>query len=304
MMESIKPAYLETHRRGLLSQKAAAARKGLHKCRLCPRKCGVDRLKNGLRGTCKTGETALVASHHPHYGEEAPLVGRDGSGTIFFTHCNLNCSFCQNFDISHGGVGRAATDTELADMMMGLQRAGCHNINLVSPSHVVPQILTALETAVDLGLKIPLIYNTGGYDRVSTLRLLEGIIDIYMPDFKFWSRAVAATTCGAPDYRDVCCRAIKEMHRQVGDLVIDENGIARRGLLVRHLVLPRGLAGTRDVMHFIATQISIDTYVNVMGQYRPCGNASEIKELNRRTSSGELKEARRQTMEQGLVRLD
>lgn len=303
-MDTIKPVYLGTHRRGLLSQKAAAAREALRNCSLCPRRCGVDRLKKDQRGTCNTGRLALVAGVHPHFGEEVPLVGRNGSGTIFFTHCNLNCSFCQNFDISHGGAGRTATDTELADMMMGLQRAGCHNINFVSPSHVVPQILTALESAVEKGLEIPLIYNTGGYDRVATLKILEGIVDIYMPDFKFWSKSLAAATCQAADYRDVCCRAIKEMHRQVGDLAIGEDGIARQGLLVRHLVMPSSLAGTRDIMHFLATQISIDTYVNVMGQYRPCGNASEIGALNRRASRSELKEALRQTLEQGLKRLD
>ena len=304
LMDAIKPVYLETYHRGLLRQKAAAARKALRNCHLCPRRCGVDRLKEASLGSCHTGELAMVASFHPPFGEDAPLVGRNGSGTIFFTRCNLNCSFCQNFDISHDTVGRTTTGMELAAMMVDLQRSGCHNINLVSPSHVVPQILTTLELAVEQGLKIPLIYNTGGYDRVATLKYLEGVIDIYMPDFKFWSRKMAAAACQAPDYPEVCCRAIKEMHRQVGDLVVGEDGIARRGLLIRHLVMPRGLAGTRGIMHFIATQISINTYVNVMGQYRPCGDAAEIASLNRRTSRAEFKEAVWQAKGQGLCRLD
>jgi len=298
------PAYIKTHYQGLLREKAETARQALRKCRLCPRKCGVDRLKKDPKGICQTGALAKVASFHPHFGEEAPLVGRNGSGTIFFSHCNLNCSFCQNFDISHGGVGRIANSAELAAMMIDLQHAGCHNINFVSPSHVVPQILTALEIAVDQGLHIPLIYNTGGYDRVNTLKLLEGIIDIYMPDFKFWSHEVATMTCQAPDYPEVCCKAIKEMHRQVGDLNIGDDGIARRGLLIRHLVLPHGLGGTRDIMHFIATQLSIETYVNIMGQYQPCGDAFKIDVLKRRTSRNEFEEAVRQATEQGLLRLD
>ena len=303
-MDSMKPAYIETHRKGLLSRKAQTAREALRDCRLCPRKCGVDRLKNDALGKCKTGAAAVVASFHPHFGEEAPLVGRNGSGTIFFSHCNLNCCFCQNYDISQGGAGRAVTSAELAAMMIDLQHTGCHNINFVSPSHVVPQILSALEIAVEQGLQIPLIYNTGGYDRVKTLQCLDGVIDIYMPDFKFWSPEAAAMTCQAPDYPDVCCSALKEMHRQVGDLVIDDDGVAQKGLLVRHLVMPRGLAGTRDIMHFIATKISTQTYVNIMGQYHPCGRAVEVEALNRRITMKEFREAVRSAAEQGLSRLD
>ena len=300
----MKPAYIETHQKGLLRQKAATARDALKECRLCPRQCGVDRRKGQERGVCNTGASATVASFHPHFGEESPLVGRNGSGTIFFTHCNLNCCFCQNFDISHGGAGREVTSEELAAMMVDLQHTGCHNINFVSPSHVVPQILSALEIAVEMGLTIPLIYNTGGYDRVKTVKLLEGIVDIYMPDFKFWSAEVAAMTCRAPNYPDVCRKALKEMHRQVGDLALDDSGIARKGLLIRHLVMPRGLAGTSDIMHFIATEISTLTYVNVMGQYRPCGRAYEIDALNRSISVTEFREAVGYAREQGLTRLD
>lgn len=303
-MDFMTPAYIKTHKKGLLAQKAETARKALRECRLCPRKCGVNRLKNEPRGRCKTGELAMVASFHPHFGEEAPLVGSNGSGTIFFTHCNLNCGFCQNFDISHDGVGRTVTNTELATMMIDLQCAGCHNINFVTPSHVVPQILTALEIAVEQGLRIPLIYNTGGYDRVKTLKLLEGIVDIYMPDFKFWDPAVAALACQAPDYPAVCCSAVKEMHCQVGDLIIGRDGIARQGLLLRHLVMPQNLAGTHEIMHFIATQISSNTYINIMDQYRPCGHAFETEALNRRISRSEFKDAVRQAIEKGLFRLD
>jgi putative pyruvate formate lyase activating enzyme len=303
-METMKPVYIETHRKGLLREKAETAWEALRHCRLCPRMCGVDRLKNAAMGICKTGASAVVASYHPHFGEETPLVGTNGSGTIFFTHCNLNCCFCQNFDISHGGAGRSVTSAELAAMMIELQNAGCHNINVVSPSHVVPQILSALEIAVRKGLEIPLIYNTGGYDRVSTLKRLEGVIDIYMPDFKFWHSDISAMTCQAPDYPDVCCAALKEMHSQVGDLVVDDRGVARQGLLVRHLVMPQNLAGTREIMSFMATQISRQTYVNVMGQYRPCGRAGEIDGLSRRISMLEFRQAVRDAREAGLTRLD
>jgi len=296
--------YIGTHRKGLLREKAETARRALGHCRLCPRKCGIDRLQNDSSGECKTGEFARVASFHPHFGEESPLVGKYGSGTLFFSHCNLHCNFCQNYEISHEGVGQTVTDAQLAGMMLQLQDAGCHNINFVSPSHVVPQILSALALAVEQGLCIPLVYNTGGYDRVKTIELLDGIIDIYMPDFKFWSPEAAELTCNAADYPEVCRKALLEMHHQVGDLSFDADGIARQGLLVRHLVMPAGLAGTRAVMRFIATQVSPDTYVNVMPQYRPCGNAFEIDALARLISNDEFLEAVRHAKEQGIHRLD
>ena len=296
-------SYVALHRRGELAGRAAAARRLLGACRLCPRRCGADR-PAGERGICRTGGQAVVASYDAHFGEEAPLVGRHGSGTIFFSFCSLGCVFCQNYDISHEGVGRPVSDAELADMMLALQQAGCHNINLVTPSHVVPQILGALDIAAGRGLRVPLVYNTSGYDRVGTLRMLDGIVDIYMPDFKFWDPGVAERLAGAADYPEHARRAICEMHRQVGDLVIDENGIARRGLLVRHLVMPAGLAGTPQVMAFIADQISTDTYVNVMGQYRPCGRAARIRDLSRPLRNTELREALRQAQKAGLQRLD
>ncbi len=296
-------SYVTLHQSGELADRAAAARKRLKDCDLCPRKCAVDRLA-GDRGTCRTGERAVVAGCDAHFGEEAPLVGRHGSGTIFFSFCNLGCIFCQNYDISHDGAGRPVDDGELADMMLALQHAGCHNINFVTPSHVVPQILGALEIAAARGLRVPLVYNTSGYDRVRTLRLLEGVVDIYMPDFKFWDPHVAERLAGAADYPERTRRAVREMHRQVGDLVVDEAGIARRGLLVRHLVMPEGLAGTREVMNFIAGEISADTYVNVMGQYRPCGRAVEEEALSRPLRPAEFQQALRLARRAGLRRLD
>ena len=239
----------------MLREKTQKAYDQLKSCVLCPRKCGVDRL-SGETGTCKTGRLAWVSSYSPHFGEEAPLVGNCGSGTIFFTHCNLRCLFCQNFDISHQGCGQEVSGEKLAAMMLDLQNQGCHNINFVTPSHVVPQILSAVEIAIQRGLHVPLVFNSGGYDRVATLKLLEGVFDIYMPDFKFWDPQIAEDACQARDYPEVARKALLEMHRQVGDLLLDEAGIARRGLVIRHLVLPDGLAGTREIMRFIAQRLS------------------------------------------------
>ncbi|MGD8549550.1 MAG: radical SAM protein [Desulfobacterales bacterium] len=302
-MSLFKPAYIETSKKGLLSEKIEKAYKILNSCTLCPRKCKVNRL-SGETGICKTGEKAYVSSFNAHFGEEDPLVGTHGSGTIFFTHCNLLCIFCQNYDISHLGHGEQTSNENLAGIMLHLQNAGCHNINFVTPSHVVPQILTAVEIAVDHGLSVPLVYNTGGYDRVETLKLLEGVFDIYMPDFKFWDPEISKTVCDAQDYPEVARKALVEMHRQVGDLITDESGIARRGLLVRHLVLPHGLAGTREIMRFIANKISSNTYVNIMPQYRPCGRASEIKELSDYLSQKDYKTALEAAREEGVDRLD
>jgi len=298
-----RPVYIDTHEKGLLRKKREAAFKILKSCVLCPRQCKVDRF-SGETGICNTRIHAQVSSYNPHFGEEAPLVGQKGSGTIFFTHCNLLCNFCQNYDISHQGMGEAVSDRELAAMMLTLQQMGCHNINFVTPSHVVPQILSALEIAVEDGLSVPLVYNSGGYDTVSTLRILDGIVDIYMPDFKFWDPEIAEKACDAKDYPDVARNAVSEMHRQVGDLVIDGEGIAVRGVLLRHLVLPRGLAGTRDIMHFIATQVSKNTYVNVMPQYRPCGRAGEIPELAKGLSTRDFQDALDAAKAEGIHRLD
>ncbi len=302
-MKSFEPAYIQTFKNGALSKKIEAARQLLSSCCLCPRKCNVDRL-GGETGVCNTAALAWVSSYNSHFGEESPLVGSHGSGTIFFTHCNLMCLFCQNFDISHQGHGQEVTDDQLAAIMLALQQQGCHNINFVTPSHVVPQILAALEIAIPQGLDVPLVYNSGGYDRPSTLKLLEDVFDIYMPDFKFWDRDIAESACQAGNYAQVACKALKEMHRQVGDLVTDDAGIAQKGLIIRHLVLPGGMAGTREIMRFIAGEISTDSYVNIMAQYRPCGRAAEIKGLNTFLSPADYQKALQAATEEGITRLD
>ncbi|MBT8358961.1 MAG: radical SAM protein [Desulfobacterales bacterium] len=302
-MPAFTPAYIKAFKKGLLREKIKAASKILSFCRLCPRECGVDRI-SGETGVCNTGEKALVSSYNPHFGEEAPLVGTNGSGTIFFTHCNLLCLFCQNYDISHEGFGEEVTSEQLAKIMLDLQDVGCHNINFVTPSHVVPQILSAVLLAVKEGLNIPLVYNTGGYDSVETLKLLDDVFDIYMPDFKFWSSEISQAACQAKDYPEIARNALTEMHRQVGDLTCNENGIAERGLLIRHLVLPRGLAGTGDIMKFIATDISSNSYVNIMAQYRSCGRASEIEGLSTRLTPKEFETAYQAAIEEGITRLD
>jgi putative pyruvate formate lyase activating enzyme len=245
-----------------------------------------------------------VFSYGPHFGEEAPLVGKYGSGTIFFANCNLRCLFCQNYSISQLGESQKASKENLAYIMLCLQDAGCHNMNLVSPTHVVPQILEALEIAVESGLHLPLVYNGSGYDSVKALMILEGIVDIYMPDMKYDNQETARELSGVENYPKINKAAIREMHRQVGDLEIDREGVAQRGLLVRHLVLPRGLAGTKGIVEFVSREISRDTYVNVMGQYRPCYKASQIHGLERRTSVAELQEALSLAQEAGLSRLD
>jgi putative pyruvate formate lyase activating enzyme len=302
-MTSYLPRYLKAHQQGDLLPKAQQALKGLSDCTLCPRRCGVDRT-SGETGFCRTGHRAVVASYNAHFGEEAPLVGHSGSGTIFFSHCNLLCNFCQNYDISHLGVGQMTKDNLLADIMLTLQAAGCHNINFVTPSHVVPQILSALVSAAQRGLSIPLVYNSSGYDSVETLKILDGIIDIYMPDFKFWDPHIAEQTCRAPDYPQAVRDAISEMHRQVGDLTMDTDGLAVGGLLIRHLVLPQGLADTYKIMKFIADRISTDTYVNIMPQYRPWGQAAKIKPLNQPITDQEYAQALEDAKKAGIHRLD
>ncbi len=297
------PAYIAAAKNGRLDAAITATREILKECALCPRECRVDRLSDE-RGVCRTGYLAEVSSFAPHFGEETPLVGKNGSGTIFFTHCNLLCIFCQNYDISHLGDGEPATDDALADMMITLQNRGCHNINFVTPSHVVPQILSAVKIAAGKGLHIPLIYNSGGYDKLSTLQLLSGIIDIYMPDFKFVDSEIARRLCNAPDYPDVARTALKEMHRQVGDLVVDDAGIAVSGILVRHLVMPADMAGTEGAMQYIAEEISKATYVNIMPQYRPCGAAGEMPELTSGISQSDYKAALETARAAGITRLD
>lgn len=261
----------------------------LNPCRVCPRKCGVNRLKNE-REFCRLDRKAKVSSFHPHFGEERCLVGTHGSGTIFFTSCNLACVFCQNYDISQLDYGEEVSDEELAQMMISLQKIGCHNINLVTPTSQVLQILEGLEIAIKKGLKIPLVYNSNGYDSVETLKILDGIIDIYMPDAKYSDDEIAIEYSAAPNYFEIMKKALTEMHQQVGDLVI-EKGVAKKGLLVRHLVLPNKLAGTEKIMKFLAEEVSRDTFINIMDQYRPCFKAFQYPELSRGITHKEYEEA-------------
>ena len=270
-------------------------------CELCPRKCKVNRL-TGEVGFCGIAAKAIVASAGPHFGEESVLVGRGGSGTIFLAGCNLKCVFCQNFDISHCAAGTEVSPGELAELMLGLEARGCKNINFVTPTHVIVQIAEAIRIARQQKLGVPIVYNCGGYESVQSLKGLEGLVDVYMPDFKFADGKVAEHLCKAGDYPEVCREALKEMHRQVGDLQI-ENGVATCGLLVRHLVLPNGLAGSSGVLEFLAKEISVHTFVNVMGQYRPCYRAGEFSEIARPPSMAEIGGAKEYARQLGL-RLD
>ena len=303
-MKPFEPGYQKLLQSGALADRVKSAHAHLERCDLCFNQCHVNRLQTIKGAICRTGEQAVVYSHGPHFGEERPLVGRFGSGTIFFSRCNLHCVFCQNWEISQRGEGRTVSPEELAAIMLDLQELGCHNINFVSPSHVVAQILAALALAADQGLRVPLVYNTGGYDSFEALALLDGVIDIYMPDMKFADSAAALKYLRVRDYPEVNQAAVKEMHRQVGELVLDEHGIARRGLLIRHLVLPENSAGTDQLLAFIAQEISPQTYLNLMDQYRPCYLANEFPPLDRRLSRTEFQAALAQAKKQGLHRLD
>jgi putative pyruvate formate lyase activating enzyme len=277
----------------------------LESCTACPRNCRIDRLQDKF-AVCKTGRYAIVSSYGPHHGEEDCLRGWNGSGTIFVAGCNLRCVFCQNFDISWQVRGSPAPPEKLARMMLELQGDGCHNINFVTPEHVVPQIVEALPLAIEGGLRLPIVYNTSAYDSMESLELLDGVVDIYMPDFKYWNAEMARKYSKAPDYPEVARRTIKEMFRQVGDLAVDEHGVARRGLLIRHLVMPNDIAGTREIMRWIATELSPTTYVNVMPQYYPAGKVSrsEYAEIHRRITPTEYEQALDQAGHAGLKRLD
>jgi putative pyruvate formate lyase activating enzyme len=296
------PAYL-TLSVDELQERANLAHARMEACDLCARCCDINRLEGEL-GICKTSVQAKISSYGPHLGEEDPLRGWKGSGTIFFARCNLRCQFCQNYDISQLSSGVEVTAKELAVIMLELQESGCHNINFVSPSHVVPQILTALSVAVQAGLCVPLVYNTGGYDSLETLQILDGIVDIYMPDMKYSDGEIAKKYSGVEDYPQVNFAMVKEMQRQVGDLQTDERGLATRGLLVRHLILPGDLAGTQQIVQFLADEVSTDTYLNLMAQYRPAYNASHYPELNRAVTSSEYNAAVKMAKEAGLSRLD
>lgn len=280
------PGYLSLAACGELARRAEAARQRLERCDLCPRRCGVNRLK-GERGFCGAPAEAVVASHNRHDGEEPPISGTHGSGTIFFTHCTMRCVFCQNFPISQKGVGRKVGAKGLAEMMLELQRRHCHNINFVTPTHFVHEILAALLLAVDRGFVLPLVYNTSGYESLETLQLLEGVVDIYLPDIKYADNGPAAKYSSAPNYVEANREALREMWRQVGPLETDEHGIARRGLIVRHLVLPRGLSQTEKCLEFLAREISPDVHLSLMRQYFPANRAARFRELRRRVSKKE-----------------
>lgn len=297
-----EPCYLETFAGGRLKEKAERARAAMSRCTLCPHRCGADRAGGG-RGKCRTGMLPVVSACHPHFGEESVLVGRGGSGTIFFTNCNMACIFCQNYDISHLGRGEEVSYDDLARMMLSLQSKGCRNINLVSPTHMVHAVLEALLRAVPAGLRLPLVYNTGGYDSPETLEMLDGVVDIYMPDFKYMDPDAAGRLSGTPDYPTAACAALEEMHRQTGDLVTDARGEACRGLLVRHLVLPNNIAATDRVISFIAG-LSANTCINIMDQYRPEYRARECFDLRRRITLQEYDDAVDMALKAGLKRID
>lgn len=295
------PLYLEKLSFPELVERSNKLNSLLESCTICPNQCGIDRRYDDS-GLCHSTDKVIVTSVSPHYGEEPPLVGRFGSGTIFFTNCNLSCEFCQNYDISHLGAGREISLEELAESMLDLQNRGCHNINLVTPTHFTPQIVSALIIAIERGLAIPIVYNCGGYESVETLKLLDGIIDIYMPDIKYSINENALKYSGVENYWEVVKSAVKDMHRQVGDLKLNRAGIAQRGLLIRHLVLPNKITGSKKVLDFIADDLSKNSYVNIMDQYRPTYRAYHYEELNRRITSSELQEVIQYAQKIGLSR--
>jgi putative pyruvate formate lyase activating enzyme len=297
-----RPAYLGLLENGELQKRVDEAYRRLERCELCAVKCRVNRVVGRL-GSCRTGALARLSSYGPHMGEEAALRGWRGSGTVFFAGCNLRCQFCQNYDISQTRAGEEVEPHDLAAVFLELQEYGCHNINLVSPSHVIPQILAAVLMAAFAGLRLPLVYNTGGYDAVEALQLLDGVVDIYMPDMKYSNAQVARRYSKVIDYAKVNQAGVREMHRQVGDLQISRDGLAQRGLLVRHLVLPNGLAGTKEVVRFLAEEISKNTYINIMDQYRPALNSHLYASLNRKITIQEHQEALEMAKGAGLVNL-
>lgn len=306
LRKNFVPAYVRAFEQGILQQRAAEATDSLRSCKVCPRDCEIDRLNNKI-GVCKSGRLARVASAFPHFGEEDCLRGWNGSGTIFFGWCNLRCVFCQNFETSQSGEGVEVSAPELARIMLDLQRTGCHNVNFVTPEHVVPQILESLVIAVDRGLRLPLVYNTSAYDSLESIRWMDGIADIYLPDFKLWEPEHCRKYLVASNYADAARKVIAAMHAQVGELTVDENGLALRGVLVRHLVMPGLLDDTREIMHWIVENMSRDTYVNVMDQYYPAHKAEaepRFAEINRSITADEFCGALELARAAGLWRFD
>jgi len=298
-----QPTYLRLLRTGVLKKRAELLQNQLYACNLCPRNCGVNRIE-GEVGVCGVGKNAWVSSYGPHFGEEDPLRGWQGSGTIFFSGCNLNCLYCQNSDISQNVSGEEVSEEVLAEIMLELQSRGTHNINLVSPTHVCSQIVMALYIAAQRGLHIPIVYNTGGYDSVQTLKILDGIIDVYMPDMKYSQPEIGEELSGVPDYPYHNQCAVKEMFHQVGDLKLSSQGIAERGLLVRHLILPGDLAGSKVILKFLAGEISNGTYLNIMDQYRPAYQASRHAGMSRRITVDEYQTIVDTALSLGITRLD
>jgi putative pyruvate formate lyase activating enzyme len=305
MGPGFEPAYLELHRTGELKRRAEELWAIMESCRLCPRRCGVNRLE-GTRGFCHApGATLVVSSFHPHFGEERPLVGKGGSGTIFLTHCNLRCVFCQNWEISQLGRGFESNTVQLAAMMLYLQGIGCHNINLVTPTHYSALILKALDIAAEEGLRLPIVYNTSGWERLEILQLLDGIVDIYLPDFKYWDSDMSAKySSGAESYPEVTREALLEMHRQVGVAKPPQDGIMQRGVMIRHLVMPSNVGGSERIMEWIAGNLPRDTYVNIMAQYNPVYKAYDYPEISRRITSEEYKKVVKRAQDMGLTNLD
>jgi putative pyruvate formate lyase activating enzyme len=284
------PSYIDAYKQGVLAQKSRETLQMLEHCMICPRKCGTNRLRDE-QGFCRTGRLAVTCSYFAHYGEEPPISGEHGSGTIFFSRCNLQCLYCQNYQFSQKDEGKPMEARELADCMLSLQKEGCHNINVVTPTHVMPQILEALLLAVGDGLNIPIVYNTSGYELTETLKILEGIVDIYLPDMRYSTEEPARLFSNAADYPRVNREAIKEMHRQVGGAVFNDDGTIRRGMIIRHLVLPQDASGTEETLRFIAEEISRETYVSLMSQYFPAYLADKHPPLDRRLHLEEFEEA-------------
>ncbi len=299
------PGYVQLYESGELEHRVTEALFSLQNCEVCPWNCGINRLRDEKK-VCRTGRYARVASYFPHFGEEDCLRGWRGSGTIFFAWCNLRCVFCQNYDISQTDAGTEVQPARLAEMMLELQEKGCHNINWVTPEHVVPQILEAMPLAIRAGLRLPIVYNTSSFDSMQSLRHMDGIVDIYMPDFKYWSESASKQYLKSAAYPAAARNAIREMYRQVGNLTFDERGLARRGLLIRHLVMPGALHETKEILNFLARQVSLDTYVDIMGQYYPAGKVSEQKyvEINRHITHQELQTAFQLATQAGLHRFD
>ncbi len=300
-----EPAYLPLHKSGELKKRAEALWHIMEACRLCPRECGVNRVE-GMTGFCRApGTTLVVSASHPHFGEESPLVGKGGSGTIFLTHCSLRCVFCQNWEISHLGRGIECDSRKLAQMMLGLQKIGCHNINLVTPTHYSALILRALDIAAAKGLRLPIVYNTSGWERLEIIELLDGIVDIYLPDFKYWENDMAGKySSDAESYPELARKAILEMHRQVGGAQSAQDGIMQRGLIIRHLVMPNNTGGSEKIMEWVAGSLPKDTYVNIMAQYNPVYKAYDYPEISRRITNDEYSRVVRRAKEIGLTNLD